>query len=298
MALKITTYDDNKKFNKDDMLTQSTIDTYKSNISRLDKYLINYKNFSDPNELIDTIYKIGDISDATVKNYLTAVMWYYKTNDLSNDGLSILSKKISDINKEKVRYYDKNKMTEKEENKHLDWNEINTVYNKLYSQRNNSATAFKKCITIALYVLFPPRRLKDYSNMCCVDKVNNISENCNCYVMEEKKFIFCEYKTSKMLGRQVVEISNDLDNLLKEYVHKFSLIGKEILGCYESDLSNKIKRIFTKYTGKPATVNTLRHSYIIHQSKNGHLETTEDKKKLAYNMAHSHTAQQDVYLKV
>ena len=283
---------------KNPSLTQSTINLYKANLSRLDKYGIDYKNFSDPVDIINSVCKINDIGSQTVRHYLFAILWYYKTNNISINGLNIFREKINDINKATTEKYDSAKMTDAELNKYLNWDEIVKVYERLYSEHHWSDLAFKRCITIAIYVLTPPRRLKDYSNLICVKNNDDIPPNRNCYVMSEKKFVFCEFKTVKDLGTQIISVPDKLDDLLKKYIAKFNLCGKALLGTSENDLSDKIKRIFTKYGGKGATVNTLRHSYIMHQDHIGNLKTPKERKDLAYAMGHTHTAQQDMYLKI
>jgi hypothetical protein len=92
-------------------------------------------------------------------------------------------------------------------------------------------------------------------------------------------------------------VPEKLSELLDEYIKKYNLIDKKLIGMRNNDFSEKIKNIFLQETNKGATVNTIRHSYINYMSENKKIETTEEKKILSSMMAHSHITQQDVYKK-
>jgi len=277
------------------MSKMTTIDTYNNNLNRLEKDNIDYINIANIDEFIDNLKNVKNICDSAVRTYLCAILWFYKNNNLNENNIKIIRKKITEINSKISANYDKNLMNEKETEVYLDWETIVDIYKNLYEKRNNSLVAFKKCICIGLYVLFPPRRAKDYCNMKVVERKEECISEFNYYIIGEKKLLFTDYKTAKIYGEQYFDICEELANLLEEYILKYNLVGKEIISMTNNDFSEKIKNIFIKETGKGATINTLRHSFINFIDKK--MTTTEERKIIAFKMGHSHVTQQDIYKK-
>jgi hypothetical protein len=280
-----------------DKLSEKTILLYENNIERLDREQIDYKNINKIDDFVNILQK-KSTNENTIRIYLCSVLYYYKKYNLQNEIITLLTKKISELAKKDHEKYDENVMSEKEKECYLDWNEIVSIFEKLYSFRNCSHTAFKKCITIGVYVLFPPRRIQDYCYMKIVKNNLDVNETENFYVMNEKMFIFSRYKNAKIYGTQKFNIDQRLSDLLDEYINKYNLVNKELIPLSESDLSTKIKRIFYGMSGKGATVNTLRHSFINYMTSNNMIDTTHDRKILASQMGHSHHMQQDLYRKI
>jgi hypothetical protein len=280
-------------------LSSATKKLYRECLNRLEKNNIKYKNINDGKDLIKELYLINkDNSISYTRLYLTSILWYHRMNGTINDKTKILTEEIFSINKKISYEYDLNELSENEYEKYLEWDEIVDVFDKLYNKRNTSKVQFKKCLTIGLYVLFPPRRVKDYSGMIILESENDmVKKDCNYYIISNKKFFFGDYKMSGTYGVQQFDVPENLSNLLEEYINKFNLTGKKLLDQSACDLSEKIKRIFTGQTGKGATVNTMRHSYISYMSSTNQLNNTLKKKELALKMGHSHIIQQDIYFK-
>lgn len=279
-------------------LSESTIELYEKNLERLQKKGFDYKSVKDAEKFITLLSQEENINEGTLKNYLCSIVWYYRQNNIS-ENINTFITKINEISKSVSEKYDTNLMTEKETECYLEWEEIKKIYHCLHKNRNNSQNAFKKCISVSLYVLFPPRRIKDYSNMITVKNKSDIfDDDKNYYVMSDKKFIFASYKTVNKYGIKEFDVPQDLCDLLNEYINKYNLLNKEIIGMEESDFSKKIKKIFLSLSGKSTTVNTLRHSYINYMTKNGFIDSTYDRKQLADKMGHDHTTQQDLYRKI
>jgi len=275
-------------------MEKSTIITYEKALERLIKMEIDYK---DTNNLIERLKK-KRINKSNMRLYLSAILWYYKINNINRQYFENIRVEISNINKEIMDQYGLNKLNDKEKEIYLEWGEIVNMYNKLYVNRTKSLTQFKKCITIGLYVKFPPRRIKDYNRMIAIQTEDNVNNNKNYYIISSGMFIFNNYKTKKKYGSQRFPVPIELRNLLDEYIEKYKLHDKEIINLSENDLSEKIKRIIKGNTGKGATVNTLRHSYISYMNNTGQINSTNNKKNLASMMGHSHIVQQDVYVKL
>jgi hypothetical protein len=279
-------------------ISDSTINLYEKNLERLQKKGFDYKNVKDANEFVTSLLQEERMGEGNVKNYLCSIVWYYRNNNI-DENINVFIDKINEISKNISEKYDTNLMTEKEIECYLEWEEILKIFQILYKNRNNSQTAFKKCIAVSVYVLFPPRRIKDYSDMIAIkNRIDIIDDKKNYYISSDKKFVFASYKTASNYGTKEFDVPQELCDLLNEYINKYDLLNKEIIGLGESELSKKIKNIFTSMSGKGATVTTLRHSYINHMSKNGFLDSTYNKKELASKMAHNHATQQDLYRKI
>jgi integrase len=288
----------------------STLKAYANSLKRLDDMKINYDNPKSIKFLISQISKLPagkkksdvdnnkTVSSSTIRTYLISVKQYYEQNGYDKSFIKELGEAVSKINKKATEQYDKNELNEKEKGVFLDWNTVKDVLDKLKLAKDESQTQFKRYITIALYVLVPPRRLTDYSRMIVLkNKTNDVTKNY--YVMQPKPtFYYNVYKTSNKYGSQSFAVPKKLSDILDEYIEKYNLIGKELLDVGENDLSKKIKRIFTKYTKKAASVNTLRHSYISHMWESGKIDTSAKQKLLSVKMAHSQIIQQNVYKKI
>lgn len=101
----------------------------------------------------------------------------------------------------------------------------------------------------ALYTKLPPRRSLDFVDVKLCEPIN---ENENYY--HNKKFYFGNYKTAGTYGRQVVDVCDELDKIIQEYIKNNS---KEFLIPNWSSLKNN--RMLNKIFG--ASVNMLRKKY-------------------------------------
>ena len=245
---------------------------YEDALRQLDKQDIDYKNIPDVNDFLSKISI--NTSYSKLRMYIASVLWFRKE-------------------------YDLNKLNEKEQESFLTWDEIFAVYTKLYNDRLNSKMRFSKCVAIALYTLFPPRRLLDYTRMIVKNTDKDIDEKHNFYIINPiPRFIFNVYKTANIYGKQIFTISKELYELLNSYVIEYDLIDCRLMPLSEAQLSTKIKKIFIEHASKPATVNTMRHSFISHMAKKGNLLHTTQQIELSQKMAHSYHTQQDIYRKV
>ena len=101
----------------------------------------------------------------------------------------------------------------------------------------------------ALYTKLPPRRSLDFVDVKLCEPVD---EKENYYY--NKKFYFGKYKTAGTYGRQVVDVCDELDEIIQEYIKNNS---KEFLIPNWSSLKNN--RMLNKIFG--ASVNMLRKKY-------------------------------------
>lgn len=115
-----------------------------------------------------------------------------------------------------------------------------------------------------LYVLMPPRRIKDYINFVYVSNINNIIDQNNnyCFIdyenLNNSKFIFYNYKTFKTYGIQKLIISDDLLNFIIEYVKNQNIKDNERLIKINSN--TRFIEALNKIFG--FSVDIIRHSFI------------------------------------
>lgn len=115
-----------------------------------------------------------------------------------------------------------------------------------------------------LYVLMPPRRIKDYINFVYVSNINNIIDQNNnyCFIdyenLDNSKFIFYNYKTFKTYGIQKLIISDDLLNFIIEYIKNQNIKDNEKLIKINSN--TRFIEALNKIFGY--SVDIIRHSFI------------------------------------
>ena len=169
---------------------ENTTKMYEKCLLKMLSLNIDYKIIDNIDNMTKSIENIKsnngkNIGIGRVKTYLSAVLWFHTVKNNSDDKNSIqnLSNKILFLTNKCDDEYHKNKLSEKEKKVYLEWDDIVKVYNDLYSKRLNSFLSFKKCVSIALYVLFPPRRIADYSSMIIKKNTDNIDDDHNYYII-------------------------------------------------------------------------------------------------------------------
>ena len=176
----------------------------------------------------------------------------------------------------------------------------------------------------------PPRRIIDYSEMYISndeniydditsilwinknndviydnDKVVKINLNKelvdkNFFKIHDKDtsfFIFNNYKTNNIYSKQIIEVNNDLNSILKKYIDICKLKNKDkLFNISRSNFVSRINNIFQKIINKSISVSNFRHSFITYLLSNSQI-SIEYKKKISFMMAHS-ISMQDKYRKI
>lgn len=165
-------------------------------------------------------------------------------------------------------------------------------------------------MVLALYVLVPPRRNLDYTDMNVIttDKgIKNLPSTKNYFDLNKKQFTFNVFKNVRTYGAQILPVPKKLVSVIKKYLLVHPLVkkmtkaelqneksipllvmlnGKGISGYYVTKLLN---RLF----GKKVGCSMLRHIVLSHfLSKDLKL-----RKELGEQMAHGLNVQQD-YVKL
>jgi hypothetical protein len=226
---------------------------------------------------------------------------------------ALMMQKNSDIKKD----VKPNELTDTQEKNWISWKEVEEKYKTLETEVDGFSSkkelleseynTLLSYAILSLYIHQAPRRNKDYQIMLVTNKYNvDLPKDRNYLDLDNKTFIFNDYKTVSKYGTQHVAISDALWSALTKYfkhhpkltVSKKNVTAKalEYFLVYKDnsplDKVNSITRILNKVFGKAIGSSMLRHIYLT--GKYGTI--LEEQKKDALDMAHSESMQKD-YIK-
>ncbi len=140
------------------------------------------------------------------------------------------------------------------------YNVLKKDTNVLFRKKNKTMADLQDIqsfVMLSLFVLLPPRRALDYSEM----KITNIDKKSDNYI-KGNNLVFNIYKTSKQKGQQVLAIPKELKSILNKWVKNndtdyllFDNKGNKLT-------SVKINQRFKKLFGKSFSVNMFRKLYL------------------------------------
>ena len=203
----------------------------------------------------------------------------YSTNSKRTFYIAIVSF-LPEKNKIRKFYYDRmmdiNKAsrenTEKSDKQKQNWmsqEEVKEVWSKLRDEEEPllmkkkiseaQTKLLQSYVILSLYVMQPPRRSLDYSQMVVVPKYDeNLDKAFNYLSIKDKTFYFNNYKTAGTYQTQSVPISEDLFQLLKKYRKSGLLLQNGI----KKLTSPQITVILNKIFGKKISVSMLRNIFL------------------------------------
>jgi len=144
---------------------------------------------------------------------------------------------------------------------------------------------------LSLFVLLPPRRAMDYSEM----KIKNIDKTKDNYI-KGNNLVFNIYKTSKQKGQQILAIPKELKSILNKWV---KINDTEYL-LFDNKMNKltsvKINQRFKKLLGKNYSVNMFRKLFL----SDKYSDTMEQMKDLEKDMEKMGSSKSQVnhYVKV
>ena len=170
---------------------------------------------------------------------------------------------------------------------------------------SNNFNTILDWVILSLYTLTPPRRILDYTEMLVITEGLPEDEiiNRNFWIVDKKKFVFNNYKTSGTYKTQIIDIPDALDFVLKKYlehrrlgnegVNKSgpllqSIDGSPITKNYT--VTKRLNQIF----GKNISVNMLRNIYLTSAFKDDKIKLS----KIATDMGTSPSTIQNHYIKL
>lgn len=192
-----------------------------------------------------------------IKNYIDSDTTFIKNSSKININKSKDEYKI--ILLEYSEYLNGIVIKIKNDKKKLDYPKWKTLININIDQLTD-----QNKLIYNLYVLMPPRRIKDYINFVYVSNINNIIDQNNnyCFIdyenLNNSKFIFYNYKTFKTYGIQKLIISDDLLKFIIEYIKNQNIKDNEKLIKINSN--TRFIEALNKIFGY--SVDIIRHSFI------------------------------------
>lgn len=239
-------------------LTDSTILNYLRNLKKLnnDEEIKNFNFLSNCDEIIS---KMEKLSDNTKKAYLISICSVLKqfVDDKKIEKLykcyfEHMKKKRDDLKKIPA-----NKLSNTQSDNWVNYddmvkkkNELAEIVKQFSKNKTINETQYENLLSymvLSLYIVERPRRNADYLLMNVVKKWNsNKDDKLNYLDIEDKQFIFNQFKTKKTEGQQILKYSDELNNIISTYL-KFRLKDK---------INNKLDVPFlVKYNGDPLRKN-------------------------------------------
>lgn len=283
-------------------LSDSSIKTYKSIITSLFKKLRPDKEFDvefffeKPKEVINYL---SDSLPNKRKTILAGLV------SLTQDQPKVMDQyrrlMMTDIKDHEEKEKDQEK-TDKEKENWISLEEVKKIYAQLEKKNKpklnwsiynmNDLQDIQDFIILSMYVLQPPRRLKDFTEF----RIRDIDPDTHNYFdKKRKKLVYNSYKTSKFYKKQEVDINPKLALILKKWEEinptPYLLFDYKKNKLRPEQLTRRLNNIF----GKNISVNMLRHIYL----SDGLLKDVPDLKKMeavAKDMGHN-VEQQLLYKK-
>jgi integrase len=271
-------------------VSDSTIKTYSSIVSNL------YKKVSGLTSL-DGAIEFFEKNPKKVIEYLKDVPSSSRKTTLASLVVLCEKKECADIYRklmlsDAVKYNDREKDQEKTETQKENWvsqDELKGIYEALDKDtrpllsksvlKDPELQRLQNFLILSLYVLQPPRRLQDYTEM----KLKNINKEEDNYI-DKTKFVFNKYKTAKHHGREEVAINPKLKFILNKWIklnpHEYMLVSINHSKLSSSQLQQRLNGIL----GRKASVNILRHSFLSDKYKDIDLR---DMEQTAHDLGHS-----------
>ena len=313
--------------NNDQQIRETTKKTYKGYIERMKQRNILINN--DVELAINKLINDKNMNENTVALHLNSLSWFkreeLKTKDVKEIKISeiIILQRLRKIINEKKKRIEmnnmKNKYTTSQEKNKMTWKEIEEVY-KIISVKQKTKIEKRDYVLLSLYIKQAPRR-NDFWNMYIDNdyiipndekeiiwhndrnkdigyKKIETKEEKNYYVSKENTayLIYNNYKTVDTYGRQIIEISKELKEIIDEYIKYMGLLnGSKLLNLNNSGTKKRLIDLFKRYAKKSISVSMLRHIYITEKYNKGELKITNDRYILSQRMAHNMTTQLNYY---
>jgi hypothetical protein len=132
-------------------------------------------------------------------------------------------------------------------------------------------------VILSLYVLQPPRRSMDYTQMVVVPMYDdNMDKAFNYLSLKEKKFYFNNYKTSETYKTQIQDIPEDLFAILKKFRKTGLLLTKNDKAVTSPQMTDILNKIF----GKKISVSMLRSIFMSSKHSDNAKELNNDVKMM------------------
>lgn len=277
-------------------LTENSIKTYVSVYRTIAKKIA--VDIADVNDFIkhktDIMNYLDDLSPTMKKSRIAAILSLLgKPKDEDNDlkeALKFYTNKMNEAIDEYKLTENDQELSERQKQNFVSWKEVEDTWKKMHKLvqplwrveqahlSNEIWDILFHYVVISLYYLMPPRRSQDFI-FCKIRNFNTAPNSKENYIQKVNKdkyqFVFNNYKNSTRLGRQVIEIPNELKKVLVKWIN----INKTdwLLPNKNGNVSNPnkmnlyLRDIFRKDVG----ASMLRHSYMTEFYGNVNLDKLE-----------------------
>lgn len=299
------------------IVSDQTVKTYANRLKSIKKMDINIDDITKKD--IEKILTNKN-ADSTKSLNLVALLDHSKKNNKNADWIKLLNEELDIISTRIQKQKLKNEPTEKQEKTFIHWETIKKVHHSLQESNNISDDKhIQLCyLILSMYVYQCPRRIKDLSNLYInnnykipenknailwnnVDKIENYHYDNSCIekTKEENNFlvrtlddgyflVMNNYKTKSTYHTQILQLDEKLMIILRDYISKNKLKNDDkLFELDEAGIIRKLMMIFEKYTGKRASVDILRHSFIMYCYENKLIKNDFDRLILSNKMGHS-----------
>lgn len=294
-------------------LTEATILQYIKTLINLHKKIFNHEQIKSLNFLkhLDKVenaiaenYK--DNTQKNIYNTLTSILFPYKEKKGYKKVYDFYKEKANNLGDKLQKETNKNEKTESQKENWIAWQDILKIRNELHSETDNiikkknitekDYETLLKNVVLSLYTYLPPRR-NEYQNILIVPNDKDLDDKKNYYVLDDKKFILNSYKTSKKYGSQEIEIPNELEKAISNYLNFHTLYNnnKKKKKNFEIPLLvnksgqpliqvNSLTRILNKIFKKNIGASMLRHIYLSDKYGDELEEMKEDSKAMGHSL--------------
>jgi hypothetical protein len=265
-------------------LTENSIKTYISVYRTIGKKIA--VDITDINDFIkhknQIMEYLDDLTPTMKKSRIAAILSLLgKAKEDSDDdfkqALKYYTTKMNQaIDEYKITENDQ-ELSEKQKQNFVSWKEVGETWRKMHKlvqplwkveMENVSHEIWDilfHYVVISLYYLMPPRRSQDFI-FCKIRNFNTGPSSRENYIQKVKKdtyqFVFNNYKNSTRLGRQVIEIPNELKKVLVKWMNinktDWLLPNKNGNVSNPNKMNQYLRNIFRKDVG----ASLLRHSYM------------------------------------
>lgn len=308
--------DNSKTIQESYILKNNTIKNHEGNLKVLQK-IINIDNIDETAlKIIDDLKK----SDATKKNYIAALKYYYRINKKDSDTL-MLTERLLNTSMEKYcqqidTFIKSNTKSIVQSNNFISWSRVLEISERLFILSKENHLFEYYSIILALYVKMYPRRITDYSNLHYAEHLN-IIDNAQILYLDHTQidqnimkpvhdidgtknyfgkhnnmyvFVFNNYKTNFTYKKQIIEVNTELANMIMKYIQQNKIVDDQnIFNLTDAKLKYTLQKIFEVYENKKISASMLRHIYL---SDNIDTQNIREREIIGLKMGHSISMQQ------
>ena len=292
---------ENLKTRKDTPLSKISINNYIAKLNKISQLVLghdftDYKFLEDSKKVLDAL---NASSLKSKKDYMTPIIKILQHYKVSEDLIKNYRNVLGEHKDEEDKVRGDNKLQkQKDKDNAMSLEDINKKYNEynIYDDNKIDPNKLLYKLIVAFYFKNNVILRNDLSNFkIASDKKKDLNKDYNYIILKgdkPSKIIMLNYKTAPTYGKQTFDITNDLSDLIKEYLKIFKKDNGDYL--FSTPDKEPIKRnTFLKYItkamdkvlGKPLNIDLIRSIIISHYYNKP--MSINDRKELAKKFLHS-----------